>query len=65
MCRLMAGMCSLSCMLRGCSLLGDQRLAVRVPADGDSEPVMFELRADAPGAAVDFCNGLARRQLPR
>ena len=33
----------------GLQLLSDQRLTVRVPADGDSEPVMFELRADAPG----------------
>jgi len=33
----------------GLRLLGDQRLLVRVPADGDSEPVMFELRADEPG----------------
>ena len=33
----------------GLRLLGDQRLTVRVPPDGDSEPVMFELRADAPG----------------
>jgi Domain of unknown function (DUF4407)/CHAT domain len=33
----------------GLRLLGDQRLSVRVPADGDSEPVMFELRADQPG----------------
>ncbi|HUA30294.1 MAG TPA: DUF4407 domain-containing protein [Streptosporangiaceae bacterium] len=33
----------------GLQLLGDQRLSVRVPADGDSEPVMFEMRADAPG----------------
>ncbi len=30
-------------------LLGRPRLTVRVPAAGDSEPVMFELRADAPG----------------
>ena len=30
-------------------LLGHQRLTVHVPADGDSEPVMFELRADEPG----------------
>jgi hypothetical protein len=34
----------------GLRLLGDQRLTVRVPADGDSEPVMFELRADSAGA---------------
>jgi predicted regulator of Ras-like GTPase activity (Roadblock/LC7/MglB family) len=33
----------------GMRLLGRQRLAVRVPPDGDSEPVMFELRAEAPG----------------
>ena len=33
----------------GLRLLGDQRQTVHVPADGDSEPVMFELRADAPG----------------
>jgi CHAT domain-containing protein len=33
----------------GLRLLGDQRLSVRVPAAGDSDPVMFELRADAPG----------------
>jgi hypothetical protein len=33
----------------GLRLLGDQRLTVRVPAEGDSEPVMFELRADEPG----------------
>jgi hypothetical protein len=30
-------------------LLGDQRLTAHVPAEGDSEPVMFELRADEPG----------------
>jgi hypothetical protein len=30
-------------------LLGQQRATVHVPSDGDSEPVMFELRADAPG----------------
>jgi len=34
----------------GLRLLGDQRQKVHVPADGDSEPVMFELRADTPGA---------------
>jgi hypothetical protein len=34
----------------GLRLLGRQRLTVHVPAEGDSEPVMFELRADAPGA---------------
>jgi CHAT domain len=33
----------------GLRLLGRQRQAVHVPATGDSEPVMFELRADAPG----------------
>jgi tetratricopeptide (TPR) repeat protein len=33
----------------GLRLLGRQRLKVHVPADGDSEPVMFELQADAPG----------------
>jgi len=33
----------------GLRLLGHQRLTVRVPPDEDSEPVMFELRADAPG----------------
>jgi hypothetical protein len=33
----------------GLRLLGHQRLTVHVPADGDSEPVMFELRADEPG----------------
>jgi hypothetical protein len=33
----------------GIQLLGDQRLTVGVPANGDSEPVMFELRADRPG----------------
>ena len=30
-------------------LLSDQRQYVHVPADNDSEPVMFELRADSPG----------------
>ena len=30
-------------------LLGRRRMNVRVPADKDSEPVMFELRADTPG----------------
>ena len=34
----------------GLRLLGDQRQPVHVPAEGDSKPVMFELRADAPGA---------------
>jgi hypothetical protein len=33
----------------GLQLLGHQRMTVHVPADGDSEPVMFELRADEPG----------------
>jgi len=33
----------------GLRLLGHQRLTVHVPTDGDSEPVMFELRADEPG----------------
>ena len=33
----------------GMRLLSRQRLTVRVPADMDSEPVMFELRADTPG----------------
>ena len=33
----------------GLRLLGDQRQTVHVPADGDSKPVMFELRADTPG----------------
>jgi hypothetical protein len=33
----------------GLRLLGPHRLFARVPADRDSEPVMFELRADAPG----------------
>jgi hypothetical protein len=33
----------------GLRLLGHQRLTVHVPADGDSEPVMFELCADEPG----------------
>lgn len=33
----------------GLQVLGPQRQTVRVPPDGDSEPVMFELRADAPG----------------
>ena len=35
-------------------LLGRQRMTVHVPADGDSEPVMFELRADAPGPRPVF-----------
>jgi len=30
-------------------VLGEQRLMVRVPFAGDSEPVMFELRATSPG----------------
>ena len=29
-------------------LLGRQRVTVHVPADADSKPVMFELRADTP-----------------
>jgi type III restriction enzyme len=33
----------------GLRLLGRQRLTVWVPAERDSEPVMFELSADAPG----------------
>ena len=33
----------------GLRLLGHRLLTVHVPADGDSEPVMFELRADEPG----------------
>jgi hypothetical protein len=33
----------------GLRLLDRQRMSVHVPADGDSEPVMFELRADTPG----------------
>jgi hypothetical protein len=33
----------------GLWLLGDQRQTVHVPANSDSEPVMFELRADQPG----------------
>jgi len=33
----------------GLRLLGDQRLTVRVPAVGESSPVLFELRADAEG----------------
>jgi CHAT domain len=33
----------------GLRLLGDQRQTVHVPAEGDSRPVMFELRADVPG----------------
>jgi uncharacterized protein YjbI with pentapeptide repeats len=33
----------------GMRLLADSRSTVRVPADGDSEPVIFELNADAPG----------------
>ena len=31
-------------------LVSRQRLTVHVPASGDSEPVMFELQADAPGS---------------
>ena len=33
----------------GLRVLGPQRQRVRVPSAGDSEPVMFELQADAPG----------------
>ena len=33
----------------GLRVLGDPRQVVRVPANGDSEPVMFELCAEAPG----------------
>lgn len=33
----------------GLRVLGDRLLTVHVPADGDSDPVMFELCADAPG----------------
>jgi uncharacterized protein YegL len=33
----------------GLRLLGDQRQIVHVPEEGNSRPVMFELRADAPG----------------
>jgi hypothetical protein len=33
----------------GLKLLGDQQQTVHVPADRDSRPVRFELRADAPG----------------
>jgi hypothetical protein len=33
----------------GMQLVDPQRRVVHVPAAGDSEPVMFELRADAPG----------------
>jgi CHAT domain len=33
----------------GLRVLGGQRLRVHVPASRNSEPVMFELRADAPG----------------
>lgn len=33
----------------GLQLLGRRRMNIRVPADKDSEPVMFELRADTPG----------------
>jgi hypothetical protein len=34
---------------RGLQLFSEQHQTVHVPADGDSEPVRFELRADAPG----------------
>ena len=33
----------------GLQFLGRQRMTVHVPRDEDSEPVMFELRADTPG----------------
>jgi hypothetical protein len=33
----------------GLQVLSGQRRVVRVPADGDSEPVMFELKAGSPG----------------
>jgi multidrug efflux pump subunit AcrA (membrane-fusion protein) len=33
----------------GLRILGDQRVMIRVPAAGDSNPVMFELRADDEG----------------
>lgn len=33
----------------GLRVLGDQQQTVRVPADGDSQPVMFELMAGSPG----------------
>ena len=33
----------------GLRFLGRQRTTVHVPAVGDSEPVMFELRPDTPG----------------
>jgi uncharacterized protein DUF4407/CHAT domain-containing protein len=33
----------------GVRMLGDQRMTVHVPAEGDSRPVMFELQADVPG----------------
>ena len=34
----------------GLRVLGGERQTLRVPEAGDSEPVMFELRADSPGA---------------
>ena len=34
----------------GLRLLGGQRMTIHVPANRDSEPVMFELRADTPGS---------------
>lgn len=36
----------------GLRLLSHRLLTVHVPADGDSEPVMFELRADEPGVRM-------------
>ena len=41
--------CLLVAYAPGLRLLGHQRMTVHVPADADSEPVMFELRADTPG----------------
>ena len=35
----------------GLHVLGDHQQTVHVPADGDSRPVRFELRADTPGPA--------------
>jgi hypothetical protein len=35
----------------GLRVLSDQQQTVHVPADGDSKPVRFELRADTPGPA--------------
>ena len=45
----------------GLRLLGHRLLTVHVPADGDSEPVMFELRADEPGVRTVSVTGLDRR----